>query len=260
MTPSFKTIALAPLLASSVARADQAPIADNSFFVEEAYNQESGVVQHIQSMQLDLKSRDWNYMLTEEWPAPDEEHQVSVSVPINHAGGETGLGDVMINYRRELFHGDRLVVTPRASLWLRPGQDAPAPSAGLQLQACVSVLPVDQLVMHSNVGITAPFSGGMAGDTYVTLGQSLIWLAHAKLNVLVEATSSLSSVSMDNGGGFDAALILSPGIRTAIDFSSGLQIVPGLAAPVSIDSGEHAWGLLLYLSFEHPLQSSRKEG
>lgn len=259
MNKPLHTIALAPLLASSVAGADE-PIADNSFFVEEAYNQEPGVVQHIQSMQLDLKSRDWGYVLTEEWPAPDETHQVSVTIPVNHAAGETGLGDVMINYRRELFHGERLAVTPRASLWLRPGQDAPAASAGVQLQACVSIRPHDLFVMHSNVGITAPLSNGTAGDTYVTLAQSVIWLAHPKLNLLLEATSNLSSVAMDAGGGFDGQLIVSPGIRSAVDFSSGLQIVPGLAAPVSIDSAEHAWGLLLYLSFEHPLQSSRKEG
>ncbi len=260
MNRSCKVIALASLLASPVVRADEAPIADNSFFVEEAYNQETGVVQHIQAMQLDIKSRDWGYTLTEEWPAPDEEHQVSVTIPVNHSDGDTGLGDVMLNYRRELFHSDSLAVTPRASLWLRPGQEAPAPSAGVQLQACVSIQPHELFVMHSNVGITAPFSNGAAGDTYFTLGQSVIWLAHPKLNLLVEAMSNLSSRSMADGGGVAAEVILSPGIRTAVDFSSGLQIVPGLAAPVSIDSDQHAWGLLLYLSFEHPLQSSRKDG
>ena len=246
----------AALLASPLAHADDAPIADNSFFVEEAYNQEAGVVQHIQSMQLDLRSRDWGYMLTEEWPAPDEEHQVSVAIPVIRADGETGLGDVMINYRRELFHGERVVVTPRASLWLRPQQEGAA-AAGVQLQACVSIHAAAALVMHSNVGITAPLASGTADDSYATLAQSVIWLAHPRFNLLLEATSSLPTVSMDERAW---QLIVSPGVRTALDFSSGLQIVPGLAAPVSIDADQHAWGLFLYLSFEHPLQSSRKEG
>ena len=245
------------LLASPLAHADEAPIADNSFFVEEAYNQEAGVVQHIQSMQLDLKSRNWGYVLTEEWPAPDEEHQVSVAIPVNHADGSTGLGDVMINYRRELFHGDRVVVTPRASLWLRPQPQADAAAAGVQLQACVSIQPASALVMHSNLGITAPLASGAADATYATLAQSVIWLAHPRLNLLLEATSSLPTAAMDERAW---QLIVSPGVRTALDFSSGLQIVPGLAAPVSIDADQHAWGLLLYLSFEHPLQGSRKEG
>jgi len=246
----------APLLMSSVARADE-PISDNSFLVEEAYNQESGVVQHIQTMELDLKSHDWAYSFTEEWPAPDEEHQVSVSVPVNHADGKTTLGDLRVDYRRELFHGDHLVVTPRASLWLRSGQEAP-PASGVQFQACVTVLPHDVLVLHSNVGVSAPLSNGDASDTYVAVGQSVIWLAHPKLNLLLEATATFPTASMSTD--VSRELVVSPGFRTALDFSSGLQIVPGVAAPLSIDADQHAWALLFYLSFEHPLQSSRKDG
>ncbi|HEX5060287.1 MAG TPA: hypothetical protein VFV99_13055 [Kofleriaceae bacterium] len=239
-----------------MARADE-PIADNSFLVEEAYNQESGVVQHIQTMQLDLKSHDWGYTFTEEWPAPNEEHQVSVTVPVNHTDGKTTLGDLYVHYRRELFHGDHVVVTPRASLWLRTGQEA-APASGVQFQACVSVQPDGVLVLHSNVGVSAPLSNGSASDTYVVLGQSLIWLAQPKLNLLVEAAATFPTATMSTD--VSRELVVSPGLRTAIDFSSGLQIVPGVAAPLSIDADHHAWALLFYLSFEHPLQSSRKDG
>lgn len=37
-------------------------IADNSFLLEEAYNQEKGVVQHIQSFMYMHKTHDWAYM------------------------------------------------------------------------------------------------------------------------------------------------------------------------------------------------------
>ena len=48
----------------------------------------------------------------------------------------------------------------------------------------------------------------------------------------------------------DRSLVVSPGIRRAYDFKSGLQIVPGLAIP--IDTRSHEKSVLVYLSFEHP--------
>src|SRR5262245_17587450 len=44
------------------------PIADNSFLIEEAYNQEAGVVQHISVFQRDWRSSAWAYSFTQEWP------------------------------------------------------------------------------------------------------------------------------------------------------------------------------------------------
>ena len=45
--------------------------------------------------------------------------------------------------------------------------------------------------------------------------------------------------------------IISPGIRAAVDVGS-LQIVPGLAVPVSFSEGSSLIGSFVYLSFEHP--------
>lgn len=60
---------------SSVAQQSPAPavepgIQDNSFLVEEAYNQNFGVVQHISSFTRFWNSKDWNYSFTQEWPVP----------------------------------------------------------------------------------------------------------------------------------------------------------------------------------------------
>ncbi len=241
--------ALAALGAAALpARADDAPIQDNSFLVEEAYNQERGVVQHIQVMELDLASRDWAYAFTEEWPAPDQQHQVAVTVPVSGVGGDTGLGDVTFNYRRELLHsaGGGLVVTPSVSVWL-PSGDAMRGFgegvAGVDVTACVTIAPHPAVVLHTNVGMSAPLRED--ATTSLGLGQSVIWLAHARLNLLVEVAAELPG-----------PVVVSPGLRTAIDFRSGLQIVPGVAAPVSFASGERAWGALLYVSFEHSLPVS----
>ena len=56
-------ILAALVLLNSPAFAEEAKkIQDNSFLIEEAYNQEDGVVQHIQVFQYLKKSKDWQYL------------------------------------------------------------------------------------------------------------------------------------------------------------------------------------------------------
>ena len=251
-------ILVASTLVSSPALGEDEDISDNGFFVEEAYNQDRGVVQHIQTMEL-ANGREWAYSFTDEWPSPDREHQLSITVPVLHADGDTGLGDVSLGYGRELFqgHDDILVVTPRLSVWL-PSGDADrgrgTGAAGLSLNGCVSVRANDWLVLHSNLGVSAPLSSPPAsqmmpvGPSFV-VAQSAIWLALPKLNFLAEAVANLP----------DQEVVLSPGLRAAIDVSSSLQIVPGLAVPLTVENGEHDWGLYFYLSVEHALPSTTKE-
>jgi len=52
-------------------------------------------------------------------------------------------------------------------------------------------------------------------------------------------------------------VLLSPGLRGAIDFASGLQIVPGIAFPFGIGSSRGERAVFAYLSFEHPFTRSR---
>ena len=47
---------------------DQPGIQDNNFLIEEAYNQEEGVVQHISTFSRMWNSQDWSYTFTQEWP------------------------------------------------------------------------------------------------------------------------------------------------------------------------------------------------
>jgi hypothetical protein len=49
-------------------------------------------------------------------------------------------------------------------------------------------------------------------------------------------------------------LLVNPGIRGAINFASGLQIVPGLAFPIGIGPSAGEGGVFLYLSLEHPFR------
>jgi hypothetical protein len=131
---------LAAVLLFGVARAarpvDTAPIQDNSFLVEEAYNQEAGVVQHLQLFAWDWKSHGWAWTFTQEWPVPGETHQLSLSVLLSRVkrveGSATGLGDLALNYRYQLIGGSdaRVAVAPRLSVFFPTGSYARSLGAG----------------------------------------------------------------------------------------------------------------------------------
>jgi hypothetical protein len=71
-------------------------IQDNSFLIEEAYNQEAGVVQHIFTF---MRSRGGTYVstFTQEWPVRGLTHQLSYTLPVQRRRG-----DALINYRYQL--------------------------------------------------------------------------------------------------------------------------------------------------------------
>ena len=57
-------------------------IEDNSFFIEEAYNQEARVVQHISTFSYvagAAPERDGSF--TQEWPIGGQAHQLSYTIP-----------------------------------------------------------------------------------------------------------------------------------------------------------------------------------
>src|SRR3989304_1284470 len=80
-------------------------IQDNSFLIEEAYNQEEGVIQHIQTFQY-MKDGTWGNTFTQEWPVKGQMHQFSYTIPVSHLTdpGRTGLGDMALNYRYQLIN------------------------------------------------------------------------------------------------------------------------------------------------------------
>src|SRR5437667_1598099 len=95
--------------ASAESRRNVDGIRDNSFLIEEAYNQEPGVVQHIfnASYSVDrragLNDKIWNLTFTQEWPVFSQTHQFSYTIPYRfiETGGRShnGVGDILLNYR-----------------------------------------------------------------------------------------------------------------------------------------------------------------
>lgn len=235
-------------------------IEDNSFFIEEAYNQEERVVQHIPNLYRTAAGGTVLATFTQEWPVFSQTHQFSYTVPYLSMTGSSGVGDVMLNYRYQLVRSaDGLAVSPRVSLILPTGDESKGlgdGETGIQLNLPVSKRWTNAVVTHYNLGVTLlpgvknP-AGGTVSLTSAFGGGSVIWLATERFNVMFEALHTISEQFSAAGGTETAGeTILSPGFRYAVDIG-GVQIVPGLAVPLSYISGELHEGFFLYLSFEH---------
>jgi outer membrane putative beta-barrel porin/alpha-amylase len=252
----------------------QPGIQDNSFLVEEAYNQSFGVVQHINSLARFWNSKDWVYTFTQEWPVPgDDRHQLSYTLPVQHAGSYpgsgSGIGDVLLNYRYQLVgSGDaKLAFAPRVSLILPTGDSVfqrGQGGTGVQTNLPLSVVLSEKLVSHWNAGATfvpnaQDNAGNHAFSAGYNFGQSFVWLAKPRFNVLLETIYVTSQqVTAPGKTEWAVATYLNPGVRWAYNFKNGLQIVPGIAMPIGVGRSSGEKSLFLYLSFEHPFRKILK--
>lgn len=253
-------LALSPsaLLAQGTGDSETRPIQDNSFFLEEAYNQERRVVQHISALES-VEGGDWFYNFTQEWPAFGQKHQLSVTVPLQ----DHGLGDVALNYRYQLIGSgeEPIAFSPRVSLLLPSGDEEKGNGSGapgIQLNLPLSAVLGSAFVTHWNAGATwTPSSRNEfreeAATRAVNLGASAIWLVRPTLNFLVETVwESAEEVVGPGRTDRSSSAFVVPGLRWAHNLESGLQIVPGIAVPLGIGSSAGERSIFLYLSFEHP--------
>jgi hypothetical protein len=251
------SLVLAPPLAAQV-------IADNSFLVEEAYNQETGVVQHISTYR---RARDgsWLYTFTQEWPAPGQSDQLSYTLPV--LGGRAdaaALGDVAINYRRQVLGRDEepLWFSPRVSVVLPTGstrRGAGAGGLGVQMNLPVSVRVSRALVTHWNAGASIGRARTPAGTRgtirSLSAAASAIWLAAPTFNLMLESAWDATE-SLDAAGtrGSESHFVVVPGARFAINLRGGMQIVPGIGVPIGIGPSDGERDVFMYLSVEHPFR------
>ena len=243
-------------------------IEDNSFLIEEAYNQEAGVVQHINTLSLSgADRRNLFYTFTQEWPLVSQRHQLSYTVPFTRSegGAPQGFGDIQLNYRYQLgAYGRRWAFAPRLSVLLPSGsveKGLGSGSTGVQVNLPLSVRISRDLVAHWNAGATllpsaqGPDLGGSRMQRTVTsynLGASLIGPVTWPVQLMLEATAGFNQAFTDAGLlSRSTVTVVSPGVRAAVNLG-GLQIVPGIAVPVSWSDGHSETDVFFYLSFEHP--------
>ena len=241
----------------------QTAVRDNSFLIEEAYNQEQGVIQHIQAMQFDRTFKDASCSFTEEWPVSSDVHQVSLTIPYGFSGeNKFVLNDLLVNYRYQLVSREHLFLAPRLSVILPSGNSPVKGNAGMsgfQVNIPVSFEISRKLTIHANIGNTSTWLTGKRHalsrekSESLAYGMSMIYFLNHSVNLLVETIHSASFNENYSGSNeIEKTTIISPGIRFAIDFSSGMQIVPGMAFPYELHSKTNSY--FLYLSVEHPFK------
>ncbi|HEX7977719.1 MAG TPA: hypothetical protein VF461_03910 [Gemmatimonadaceae bacterium] len=237
-------------------------ISDNSFLVEEAYNQEAGVVQHISNFRRD-RAGDWLFTFTQEWPAATQRDQLSYTLPLQSGVAGRALGDLVLNYRRQMVgRGEQPVwFSPRLSVVVPTGSTRKGTGLGgpgLQLNLPLSTKLTRAIVTHWNVGATA--TRASANGTHSTLrsltaAASAIWLLAPNFNLMLEsAWDRTEGLDDANVRAAENHFVLLPGIRAAINLSSGMQIVPGFGVPIGVGPSRGERDLFFYLSVEHPFR------
>lgn len=255
--------------AGEVRRVDA--LRDNSFLIEEAYNQEAGVVQHIVAWRQEVnrhpagRDRDWNLAFTQEWPLGSERHQASYTLPYARLdageGAVSGFGDVVLSYRVRMVEetSSRPTITFRAGVVLPSGSSRRGlgeGAVGYELNLPVSKALSDRWAVHANLGVSGV--PGQAGRDPTTLhfGGSAIYALRRDWHVLVEGLARWS----ERSAGFGSVdrwseTVISPGFRYAFQGRSS-QWVLGIGVPIGLQRRAPDYGLLLYLSLEHPFRRS----
>jgi hypothetical protein len=259
-------LAAATVLGDEPAEPTAKAIQDNSFLIEEAYNQEAGVVQHILFVGHSVDrlagsdERSWDFAFTQEWPLFSQRHQVSYTIPYasvrgGGAASTDGIGDVLLNYRfQALMETDtRPAFAPRFSLQLPTG-DADAglgdDTVGYLFNLPLSKIVSDRVTLHANVGLglLPDVEDHTLVNTFV--GGSAIYAVTRDFNLMLEAVGqwgqSVEAGKVDHE--FEA--VISPGFRYALDVG-GAQLVGGVGVPLGLTRAAPDYGVIFYLSFEH---------
>jgi hypothetical protein len=250
-------------------------IEDNSFLIEEAYNQEPGVVQHVFSAHYinDSRRRGWEFSFTQEWPVFSQNHQFSYTIPSYHlvenGDRQNGLGDVLLSYRYQLLEEEETkpALAPRFSLILPSGSRKRGTGHGVvgyELGLPLSKKVTGQFALHANFGLTylpdarAPLgSGGLSSEHSLisyNLGASAVYAVLPRVHLMLEWLGDFEESIDDNGKQQRSFMpVLSPGLRAAIVDRPMLQIIAGAAAPIGLTRKAENYGAFLYLSIEHDL-------
>lgn len=236
-----------PAVGQSVRSADRPfEISDNSFLVEEAFNQEAGIFQNVLLVQRP-SGREWTFEFTQEWPMGGQRHQFSYTVPVEAvqpvAGGdhEIARGTIAVHYRYQLSteQGSAVATSPRLSVlfprW--PGGDR---QVGVQLNLPLSKQFADWYV-HANAGVTVSGIGAQEGAaTQPHIAGSLIYRLWPMVHLVIESVYD------------DAGALVAPGVRAGLNLGT-TQLVWGVAMPLDV-SGDDAPRWLGYFSYELPFR------
>jgi len=228
-------------------------ILDNSFLVEEAFNQEKGIVQNI--VGFARQGGEWALSFTQEWPAPGVRHQLSYTLSADSVTRRAEFGDVYLNYRYQLLEEGpgRPAFAPRFTAIVPSGpQSTGAGEAGLQFNAPFSKQRGD-FYFHWGGGLTWLPRGGRADLTSPFLAGSTIYRLRPMLNLMLESVfERVASEELPGQVASTSVLTISPGIRGGWTVAPDTQLILGLAVPVTRSGSETSTGIFCYFSYELP--------
>ncbi|NUR53391.1 MAG: metal-dependent transcriptional regulator [Acidobacteria bacterium] len=249
-------------IASAVGASAQTPpveepfdITDNSFLVEEAFNQEPGTFQNIVNWMH--QDGDWFLTFTQEWPVTGVRHQVSYTIPFSSMGGAEGLGDTLVNYRLQLLEEGpgRPAFSPRLSAIVPTARTDR--STGLQFNLPFSKQR-DDLYFHWNGGMTWTHRSNRPNLVVPQLAGSAIYRAAPMLHVMLESVLTFDQQEVVRDGRRaterDRTFVLAPGVRGGWNLAADTQIIIGAAVPISWTAGSSSAGILAYFSYEAPFK------
>jgi hypothetical protein len=261
-----------------VEAAEQDPIdviRDNSFLVEEAFNQEPGVVQHIFSAVYsnDSRQRGWAFAFSQEWPIFSQDHQFSYTILgyhlVDEGDRQHGIGDVVLNYRYQALEEGSIspAFAPRFSLILPTGDRDKGTGNGVvgywwNLPFSKKITP--RLALNANFGliylpdVRKPLDslGGALSPkrslVSYNVGASAIFAILPRFHAMLEWVGFSDEDINDTGRTARTfKSILSPGFRAAVVNEERLQIVTGVGAPIGLNRKTNNYGVILYFSVEH---------
>lgn len=233
-------------------------IVDNSFLVEEAFNQDPRIFQNIFTFTRD--SSGWAAVFTQEWPAPGRRHQLSYTIPLEH-DQQTAVGDLRLNYRYQVLNETATIpaCAPRLTVILPSGKVHPGlrrGRVGWEFNVPFSKRAGD-VYLHWNVGAThlpatVLLSGRIPSPTTPAFAGSVVWRTQPMVNVMFEVLALFpETLRTPDARTREKVVTVSPGIRRGWNIDDS-QVVAGIAAPLTFEAGEKRLAVLAYGSYELP--------
>jgi hypothetical protein len=237
---------------------DEWKITDNSFLVEEAFNQEPRIFQNIfNALRVDGA---WVMTFTQEWPAPGMRHQLSYTVGVNSIVGHVSYGNTFLNYRFQATEEGpgRPAFSPRVTAILPTGRRLAGEGlGGLQVNLPFSKQHGD-LYFHWNAGLTWLPHGKRPDLVTPILAGSVIGRVRPMLNLMLESVVTFDADENDVGDVLRTnSFTLSPGVRGGWNLGDETQIIVGLAVPVTRVNGKTETGAFAYVSCELPFKKKK---
>ena len=230
-------------------------ILDNSFLVEEAFNQERAIFQNI--LGFARQGGDWQLTFTQEWPAPAIRHQLSYTLAAESVASHTGVGDVFLNYRFQVLQEGpgHPAFAPRITAIVPTGRHAAGSGdGGMQVNLPFSKQRRD-FYFHWNAGFTWLPRGARADLLSPAVAGSAIYRLRPMINLMLESVVSFDAGEIAPGVvRRSRSLTVSPGIRGGWNVAKDTQVIIGAAIPMTRTDGTTSTGIFGYFSYELPFR------